>query len=204
MGVYQRFILPRFIDVAMRNKEFAALRSELICKAFGAVLEIGIGSGLNFPFYPDTITRLAGIDPSAKLLGMARRKLSALSFPVELFCRSADELPFNGQSFDTAVVTWTLCSIPSPMQALAEVKRVLKPDGRLLFVEHGLSPDPKVQAWQHRFTPLWKRIAGGCHLNRKVDDVVRAAGFGMVELQMTYLTGPRSMTFTYQGIACPA
>ncbi len=204
MGLYQKFILPRLIDVTMRNKEFAALRAELIRKAFGAVLEIGIGSGLNLPFFPGTITRLSGVDPSTELLSMARRKLSALAFPVELSCRSAEELPFDDRSFDTVVMTWTLCSISDPMQALAEVKRVLRPEGQLLFVEHGLSPDPKVQAWQHRLTPIWKHVGGGCHLKRKIYDLVRPAGFGIIELQTTYLTGPRSMTFTYQGIACPA
>lgn len=204
MGLYQKFILPRLIDTAMRRKEVAACRAELIPKAAGAVLEIGIGSGLNLPFFPGTVTRLSGVDPSAELLGMAGRKLSALRFPVDLFCQSAQELPFDDRSFDTAVLTWTLCSIADPTQALAEVKRVLKPDGRLLFVEHGLSPDANVQEWQHRLTPMWKRIGGGCHLNRKIDDLIRPAGFGIVELQTTYLPGPRPMTFTYQGTARPA
>ena len=204
MGLYQKFVLPRLIDVAMRNKEVAARRAKLIPKASGAVLEIGIGSGLNLPFFPGTITRLAGVDPSAELLTMARPKLDGVSFPVELFCRSAEDLPFDDRSFDTAVLTWTLCSIPHPQRALAEIKRVLRPDGRLLFVEHGLSTDPKVQVWQHRLTPMWKRIGGGCHLNRKIDDFVRCAGFNIVEIETTYLPGPRAMTFTYQGIACPA
>ncbi|HET6961273.1 MAG TPA: class I SAM-dependent methyltransferase [Terriglobia bacterium] len=204
MGLYQKFFLPRLIDTAMRQKEVAVRRRELIPKASGAVLEIGIGSGLNLPFFPGTITHLAGVDPSPELLSMARRKLSGVTFPVELFCRSAEELLFDDGSFDTVVVTWTLCSIPHPLRALAEIKRVLKPDGRLLFIEHGLSADPKVQAWQHRLTPMWKRIGGGCHLNRKIDDLIRPAGFGIDELQTTYLQGPRPMSFTYQGIARPA
>ena len=204
MGLYQKFILPRLIDVAMRNKEVAARRAELIPKASGTVLEIGIGSGLNLSFYPSDITHLSGVDSSPELLSMARRKLNASPYPIELFCRSAEDLPFDDRSFDTAVLTWTLCSIPHPQRALAEIKRVLRPDGRLLFVEHGLSPDPKVQAWQHRLTPMWKHIGGGCHLNRKIDDLVRPAGFNIVELQTTYLPGPKAMTFTYQGIACPA
>jgi ubiquinone/menaquinone biosynthesis C-methylase UbiE len=204
MGLYQKFILPRLIDMAMRNKEVAARRAQLIPKASGVVLEVGIGSGLNLPFFPRTITHLAGVDPSAELLSLARRKLGGVSFPVALFCRSAEELPFHERSFDTVVLTWTLCSIADPTQALAEVKRVLKPDGRLLFVEHGLSSDAKVQKWQHRLTPVWKRIGGGCHLNRKIDTLIRPAGFCIVELQTLYLPGPRAMTFTYQGIACPA
>ncbi|HEX2522135.1 MAG TPA: class I SAM-dependent methyltransferase [Terriglobia bacterium] len=201
MGVYRKFILPRLIDAAMRDKAVAARRAELIPKAAGAVLEIGIGSGLNLPLYPSAITHLTGVDPSAELLSMARRKLTVLPFPVDLFCQSAEELPFDDRSFDTAVVTWTLCSITNPMLALAEVKRVLRSDGRLLFVEHGLSSDPKVQVWQHRLTPLWKRIGGGCHLNRKIDDLISNAGFRVAELKTDYLPGPRPMTYTYQGIA---
>ena len=204
MGLYQKFILPRLIDAAMRNKEVAARRAELIPKASGAVLEIGIGSGLNLPFFPSAITHLSGVDSSPELLSMARRKLNASPYPVELFCRSAEELLFGDGSFDTVVLTWTLCSIPHPVRALAEIKRVLKPDGRLLFVEHGLSSDAKVQEWQHRLTPMWKRIGGGCHLNRKIDDLVRPAGFRIIELQTTYLPGPKPMSFTYQGIASPA
>src|SRR5262245_11498140 len=204
MGFYQRFILPRLIDAAMKNKDVTARRRELIPKASGAVLEIGVGSGLNLPFYSADVTRLAAVDPSPQLLSMARQKLSHLRFPVDLSCRGAEELPYDDRSFDTAILTWTLCSIADPHQALIEVKRVLRPEGRLLFVEHGLSSDPRVQKWQHRLTPMWRRIGGGCHLNRKVDDLVPAAGFHMVELQTTYLPGPRPMTFTYQGIAVPA
>jgi ubiquinone/menaquinone biosynthesis C-methylase UbiE len=201
MGFYQRLILPRLIDVAMRDKALAARRAELISKAAGAVLEVGIGSGLNLPVYPSAITHLTGVDPSSELLSIARRKLTVLPFPVDLICQSAEELPFDDRSFDTAVVTWTLCSITNPMLALAEVKRVLRSDGRLLFVEHGLSSDPKVQVWQHRLTPLWKRIGGGCHLNRKIDDLISNAGFRVAELKTDYLPGPRPMTYTYQGIA---
>jgi ubiquinone/menaquinone biosynthesis C-methylase UbiE len=201
MGFYRRLILPRLIDVAMRDKALAVRRAELISKAAGAVVEVGIGSGLNLPVYPSAITHLTGVDPSSELLSIARRKLTVLAFPVDLFCQSAEELPFDDRSFDTAVVTWTLCSITNPMLALAEVKRVLRSDGRLLFVEHGLSSDPKVQVWQHRLTPLWKRIGGGCHLNRKIDDLISNAGFRVAELKTDYLPGPRPMTYTYQGIA---
>ena len=203
MGLYQRFVLPRLIDAALSNKEVTARRAELIPKASGIVLEIGIGSGLNLPFYPSSITHLFGVDSSPELLSMAHRKLNALTYPVELLCRSAEELMLDDRSFDTVVLTWTLCSIQHPLRALAEIKRVLKPDGRLLFIEHGLSPDPKVQEWQHRLTPIWKRIGGGCHLNRKIDSLISPAGFAIVELQTSYLPGPRPMTFTYQGIASP-
>src|SRR5262245_7499496 len=203
MGLYQRFVLPRLIDTAMRNKEVTARRAELIPKASGAVLEIGIGSGLNLPFYPSSVTHVFAVDSSPELLSMAHRKLNALTYPVELLCGSAEQLMLDDRSLDTVVLTWTLCSIQHPQRALAEIKRVLKPDGRLLFIEHGLSPDPKVQEWQHRLTPIWKRIGGGCHLNRKIDSLIRPAGFALVELQTSYLPGPRPMTFTYQGIASP-
>jgi len=204
MGFYRGFILPRLIDAAMKNKDVTARRRELIPKASGAVLEIGMGSGLNLPFYSSGVTRLAAVEPSPQLLSMARQKLSNLSFPVDLSCRGGEELPFDDLSFDTAVLTWTLCSVADPIRALAEIRRVLKPDGRLLFVEHGLSVDPKVQEWQHWLTPMWKRIGGGCHLNREIDDLVPSAGFRMVELETTYLPGPRPLTFTYQGMAIPA
>ena len=204
MGLYQKFILPHLINAAMNNKDVTARRRELIPRASGAVLEIGIGSGLNLPFYSSAVTRLAGVDSSPELLSMARRRLSALHFPADLSCRAAEELPFDDRSFDTAVLTWTLCTIVDPMRALSEIRRVLRPDGRLLFVEHGLSVDREVQEWQHRLTPIWKRIGGGCHLNRKIDDLVRPAGFRIVELQTTYLPGPRPLTFTYQGIALPS
>ena len=126
-----------------------------------------------------------------------------MPFPVELLTQPAEDLPFDNQSFDTAVVTWTLCSVLDPFGTLTELRRVLRLGGQLLFIEHGLSSEPKVQAWQHRLTPVRKRIGGGCHLNRKIDDLVRPAGFKIIELQTTYLPGPRPMTFTYQGIASP-
>lgn len=131
---------------------------------------------------------------------MARRKASAV--PVELFCQPAEEqLPLREASIDTAVVTWALCSIPRAAEALGQIRRVLKPGGRLLFLEHGQAPDASVAAWQDRITPAWKHIAGGCHLNRKVDQLITAAGFRITELKTGYLPGPRCMTYTYQGFA---
>ncbi len=202
MGFYRRFIVPRLIDLAMRNEVVAVHRSELIPKATGSVLEVGIGSGLNLPFYSSAVTHLQGVDSSAELLSMASKKVDRLRFPVEFVCQSAEQLPVDRGSIDTVVTTWTLCSIPDPLKALREMERVLRPGGRFLFVEHGVSPDPGVQAWQRRINPIWRRVAGGCNVNRKIDELIRSAGFDIAQLQTTYLPGPRPLTYTYEGSAC--
>ena len=204
MGFYQKYVLPRLIDVAMRNKDTARLRAEWIPHARGEVLEIGIGSGLNLEFYSPEVQRVYGVDPSAELRQMARKRVGQSPVEVEFLSQSAeDQLPLPNASIDRAVVTWTLCSIPNPSEALQQAKRVLKPTGRLIFVEHGRSSDPSVVVWQDRITPMWKQISGGCHLNRKIDDLITGAGFQIVELRTNYLPGPRPMTYTYQGFAHP-
>ena len=188
----------------MRNKEAARLRADWIPRARGEVLEVGIGSGLNLPFYSPEVQRVYGVDPSIELQRMARQRAAAAPIKVEFLLQSAEEpLPLTAASIDTAVVTWTLCSIPNAAQALQEMKRVLKATGRLIFVEHGRAADAGVVAWQDWLTPFWKRIGGGCHLNRKIDELITAAGFQMVELKTCYLPGPRPMTYTYQGLAQP-
>jgi ubiquinone/menaquinone biosynthesis C-methylase UbiE len=202
MGFYAKHVLPHAIDFAMRDKETSRIRAEVIPLAHGMVLEVGIGSGLNLPFYADRVTRVYGVDPSLELQKIARTRARAASVAVEFLAQSAEEsLPLDDQSIDTVVITWTLCSIPDVSKALLQVKRVLKPTGQLIFVEHGLAPDPSVQSWQNRINPIWKPIAGGCNLNRKIDDLITSAGFEMSELQTTYLPGPRPLTFTYRGIA---
>lgn len=175
----------------------------MIPRARGSVLEVGIGSGLNLPFYTPAVTRLCGVDPSAELLAMARTNAARAMFPVELRHQPAASICLETESIDTAVVTWTLCSIADPVAALREMRRVLKPGGVLLFVEHGLSPDAGVRAWQNRLTPVWRRLAGGCHLNWKMDDVIRAAGFTIAELQTGYVPGPRPLTYMYEGVGSP-
>ncbi len=202
MGFYARHILPRLIELAMKNKEAARLRATCVPKASGEVLEIGIGSGLNLPFYSSEVRRVHGVDPSAELQRLARKRAAGRSAEIDFVLQSADEpLPFGDASMDTVVMTWTLCSIPNTSKALDEVRRVLKPEGRFIFIEHGRSPEPAVAAWQDRLTPLWKRIGGGCHLNRKVDELIEQAGFQMQELRNFYVRGLRPMTYMYQGIA---
>lgn len=202
MGLYAKYVLPHVIDLAMQDKQTSRIRSEVIPRAHGMVLELGIGSGLNLPFYSDSVRRVYGVDPSLELQKIARKRAATASVAVEFLAQSAEEsLPLDERSIDTVVITWTLCSIPEASKALLQVKRVLKPTGQLIFVEHGLAPDPSVQTWQNRINPIWKPIAGGCNLNRKIDDLITSAGFEITELQTTYLPGPRPLTFTYQGVA---
>jgi len=203
MGFYGRYVLPRVIDLALRNKETTRLRSAWIPHAHGEVLEVGIGSGLNLPFYSSQVQRVYGVDPSLELQRMARKRAAGRT-QIEFLSQSAEEpLPLATASIDTVVITWTLCSIRDASMALQQVKRVLRANGRLIFLEHGLAPDPGVIAWQNRLTPFWKRIAGGCHLNRKVDELITEAGFQITELKTCYIPGPRPMTYTYQGLAQP-
>ena len=200
MSLYAKYVLPRLIDLAMSNPETRRLRETWIPQAQGEVLEVGIGSGLNLAFYSTKVKHIYGVDPSLELEQMARKRLRQLD--VEFLLQSAEEkLPLADATIDTAILTWTLCSIADPRKALQEVKRVLKASGKLIFIEHGRAPDTGVAKWQDRLTPLWKRIGGGCHLNRKIDEIIKAAGFQIPELTASYIPGPRPMTYTYQGVA---
>jgi len=202
VGFYARRVLPRIIDLVMRNNETARLRTACIPQARGEVLEVGIGSGLNLPFYSSEVKRVRGVDPSLELQRMARERAASLPVNVDFLSQSAEEpLPLPSGSMDTIVMRWTLCSIANAPNALEQMKRVLKPTGHLIFVEHGRAPDRGVAVWQDRLTPTWKRIGGGCHLNRKVDEIITKAGFQITDLRMFYLSGPRPMTYTYQGLA---
>jgi ubiquinone/menaquinone biosynthesis C-methylase UbiE len=201
MSLYQRWVVPRLIELSMRQSQLQDYRRELVPNARGRVLEVGVGSGMNLPFYAADVREVVGVDPSAELLEMARKRAAEAGRPVTLTRASATSMPLENASFDTIVMTWTLCSIPYPAAALREMRRVLRPGGTLLFIEHGLSPDAGVARWQHRLTPVWRRFAGGCHLDRKVDDLIRAAGFGLAELTNEYARGPRPMTYMYEGRA---
>ena len=187
----------------MRQKNLAAYRNRVVPAVEGRVLEIGIGSGLNLPFYSSNARQVIGIDPSPKLLAMARRASRSASRSVEFIESSAEKIPLEDASADTVVTTSTLCSIPAVPHALHEMRRVLRPTGRLLFVEHGQAPDPNVRWWQDRITPLWRRIGGGCHLNRAISALIEEAGFQFDRLKTGYMRGPKPMTFMYEGSARP-
>lgn len=203
MRFYENRILPALIHHSMRQRNFAPYRARIIPKARGAVLEIGVGSGLNFPYYSRRVDQIVALDPSPRLLSRAERAASENWPPVELVEGSAEAIPLPDDSIDTVVTTWTLCSIPDIGRALREMRRVLKPDGRLLFVEHGRSPDAGIRRWQNRITPAWKRIGGGCHLNRDIARLIDSAGFDIDRLETGYMKGPRPMTYMYEGSAHP-
>jgi SAM-dependent methyltransferase len=201
MSLYANWVLPRLLDLAMRNPVLDQYRRNVIGSARGAVLEVGVGSGLNLPLYGRTVDHVYALDPSLELLALACQRARDAIIPVSLMRALAEQIPFPGSIFDTVVMTWTLCSIPDPASALAEMRRVLKPGGHLLFVEHGLSPEKGVARWQHRLTPCWNWISGGCHLDRKTDDLLRTAGFQINALETGYMKGPKPWTFIYEGAA---
>jgi ubiquinone/menaquinone biosynthesis C-methylase UbiE len=204
MSFYDDHVLPYLVHISMRQATFAAYRTRVASAARGRVLEVGVGSGLNLPFYAEGVQRVIGLDPSRKLLSMVRRHVEGISYAIELLEGSAEAIPLDDQSVDSVVTTWTLCTIPDVRAALGEMRRVLKPSGQLLFVEHGRSPDEKVRRWQDRLTPLWRRVGGGCHLNRPIHTLIEQSGFGIEQIETGYMKGPRPMTFMYEGKARPA
>ncbi|WP_123629918.1 methyltransferase domain-containing protein [Salinisphaera orenii] len=203
MGFYNDVVLPRLCHMAMRNRHFAPYRRRVLSGTQGEVLEIGIGSGLNLPFYGPHVRAIHGLEPSPQLVRIARRAAEHSAGRVTLIEGSAEAIPFDDKSLDTIVTTWTLCSIPHAGRALAEVRRVLKPGGQLLFVEHGLGPDATVAQWQHRLTPLWSQVSGGCHLDRPIQALIAQAGFDCTHLETGYMKGPKPMTYMYEGRAVP-
>jgi ubiquinone/menaquinone biosynthesis C-methylase UbiE len=203
MGLYDNCILPHVINLSMRNRDLRPYRERVLSAACGRVLEIGVGSGLNLPLYGGRVEEIVGLEPAAPLIAMAQRSAAEARSPVSFIAASAEAIPLDTASVDTIVTTWTLCSIPDAVGALKEMRRVLRADGQLLFVEHGLAPEQNVQKWQHRLTPLWKKISGGCHLNRPIRTLLESGGFRITQLDTGYMKGPKPMTYLYEGRAQP-
>jgi ubiquinone/menaquinone biosynthesis C-methylase UbiE len=203
MGFYSDIILPRLCDLAMRNKQLVPFRERVIGAAQGRVLEIGVGSGMNLPFYRPPVREVLALEPAARLVTMARSASRATGVPVNFLEASAEAIPLDQHSVDTIVTTWTLCSIPQAATALAEMRRVLRPAGKLLFVEHGMAPDERVRWWQDRLTPVWRHFSGGCHLNRPIRSMIEGAGFRIDRIETGNIPGPKPMTFMYEGSARP-
>jgi ubiquinone/menaquinone biosynthesis C-methylase UbiE len=195
MGIYHDRVVPLLIELSMRRRELEPYRRRLLAQASGRVLEIGVGAGANLPFYTGRASEVVGIEPHPRLIAKAAHGRAAI------VAGSAEELPFPNRSVDTVVTTFTFCTIPDPIRALREMRRVLKTSGQLLFVEHGLAPEESVRRWQHRLTPVWKRFTGGCHLDRPIAGLVEDAGFAMEHVSTGYMPGPKIMTFLYEGSA---
>jgi ubiquinone/menaquinone biosynthesis C-methylase UbiE len=204
VAFYGDIVLPRLVHFAMRNKKLAPYRKRIVPAAHGRVLEVGMGSGLNLPFYGPGVTEIVGLEPSQSLIAMASKRARASGRRVSLLEGSAEAIPLDPASVDTVVMTWTLCSLANATAALAEIRRVMKPGADLLFVEHGRAPDASVVRWQERLTPVWKRVSGGCHLSRPMADLIRAGGFQLAELRTGYMPGPRPFSFIYEGLARPS
>lgn len=201
-ALYERHVLPHLIDYACGMGAVMKTRAQVVPLAEGEVLEIGIGSGLNLSFYdPAKVRRIVGVDPSADMQKLARQRAEQISIPVEMIAMELGQIQAEDARFDSIVCTFTLCTIPDAVAALREMRRVLKPGGKLLFSEHGLAPDASVVRWQNRLTPLWKPLAGGCHLNRDIPALLEAGGFTIGQLETSYLKGPRPMTWVYRGWA---
>ncbi|MFE2997436.1 class I SAM-dependent methyltransferase [Nocardia sp. NPDC059246] len=191
MGIYEDRVLPRLVDLCCGSEQMNSERQRVCAGLHGRVVEIGFGSGRNVPFYPDSVKSVSAVEPADLGWRMAAGRLAAATVPVERAGLDGQALPFEDDSFDSALSTWTLCTIPDVEAALAEVRRVLAPGGTFHFVEHGLAPDPGVQKWQHRFNPVQKALAGGCHLDRDIRGLIEAAGFEIREIDRYYQQGPK-------------
>ena len=205
MDLYDRYVLPRVVHVACSGRTQMRQRAKVVPCARGRVLEIGIGSGLNLPFYDAArVSKIWGLDPSPQMRAMAAKVARRVPIDVELVGVSGDQVPLDSASVDTVVITYTLCSIPDPEAAVREAARVLKPGGELLFCEHGEAPDQSVRRWQERLTPIWSRLGGGCHLGRPIPAIIERGGFRLTAVETMYLPGWRFASFNYWGVATPA
>jgi ubiquinone/menaquinone biosynthesis C-methylase UbiE len=201
VGLYRDQVLPRLVDLTMRGSDVEEVRARVAAGMDGEVLEVGFGSGLNIPYYPAGLKRVRAVDPAAVGRKLAAKRAAACAVPIEYIGLDAQTLPVGDGSVDHVLSTWTLCTIPDPMAALAEIIRVLRDGGAFHFVEHGLSPDAKVARMQDRLTPLHRLAFGGCHLNRPIDRLVTASGLEVTRLETYYMNSPRAIRYTFEGIA---
>jgi len=206
MSIWEEYFVPPLINLACGAKPIRYQRQKVVPKARGEVLEVGFGSGLNMPYYnSDNVSRIFALEPSAGMRKRAAERVAASDIPVEFLDLPGEQIPLEDKSVDTVLITYTMCTIPDVMTALAGIKRVIKPGGEMIFCEHGLAPDPEVRKWQERIEPIWKPIGGGCHLTRSVPDMLNVAGFEIVEMDQMYLPStPRPMGYNYWGTAKPA
>ena len=205
MGVYTQHVLPRIVDAACNLREAHPQRRRACDGLAGEVVEIGFGSGLNVPFYPPGVTQVTAVEPSDVGWKLAGKRLRDTSIPIRRAGLDAETLPLPDDSFDAALSTWTMCTIPDVSAALRELRRVLKPGGTLHFVEHGLAPDEDVRRWQHRLEPMQKRVFGGCHLTRSIVELVEGTGFAITELDVYYEKGtPKAFGANMLGVARPS
>jgi ubiquinone/menaquinone biosynthesis C-methylase UbiE len=201
MGFYGSQVVPRFTNVVMNRRELEPIRARVAASLDGDVLEIGFGSGLNVPHYPPGVTQVRAVDPATLGRKLAAKRVAASGVSVQYVDLDAQALSLASDSIDHVLTTWTLCSIPDVDRALGEIRRVLRPGGMFHFVEHGRSPNRKVADWQDRLTPIQRRLAGGCHLNRPIDRLVRNSGLDLVQLENYYAKGPRAFAYMFEGMA---
>jgi ubiquinone/menaquinone biosynthesis C-methylase UbiE len=201
MGLYRERLLPHLLELSMRRPLFGAERPKCVGRLHGRVLELGFGSGLNLPHYPAAVGEVLALEPSQVARGIAARRIARAAVPVRFVDLDGQAIALEDASVDCAASTWTLCTIPDLGAALAEVRRVLRPGGALHFLEHGRSSEPPVARWQRRLTPLQKRLFGGCHLDRPIDELVEGSGLVLEQDERTTMKGPRIYTYLYRGIA---
>ena len=205
MSLYDKYILPRLLNCACSARPMIYQRQKVVPQAEGKVLEVGIGSGLNLPFYDKSkVKKIWGLDPSEELNRMASKVATEENLEVEFIISGAENIPLPDDHVDTVLITYTMCTIPEVEQANQEMKRVLKPGGKMIFCEHGKAPDPNIHKWQNRVNPFWKKIAGGCNLNRDIPDLIEASGFKLENLETMYLPStPKIAGYNYWGYAKP-
>ncbi len=203
MSLYDKYVLPKFLNCACGSKPVEYQRKKVVPNAEGIVLEVGIGSGLNLPFYDNSkVTQIWGLDPSEELSSMAKETAKNLDIDVKFISSGAEDIPLPDNYFDTALVTYTMCTIPEVIRANIEIKRVLKNTGKLIFCEHGIAPDLNIAKWQSRIDPIWGKLAGGCHLNRDIPSLLEDSGYKIIELDQMYLPStPKVAGYNYWGFA---